>query len=141
MLRQESGHDSDIQAANVRVRQCDATIKSAKRLMEEAEEDAIKASQVLQISCWLVGYPLAFVSTSWHCKQLQVAPSAAAISAGCWLMQAAAQVVCVTLSGAGDQRLGSTRFKIVILDEASQATEPSTLIPLVIGPVTAYRVP
>lgn len=37
----------------------------------------------------------------------------------------------MTLSGAGDQRLGSMRFKIVILDEASQATEPSTLIPLV----------
>ena len=50
VLRQEGGHDSDIQAANVRVRQCDATIKSAKRLMEEAEEDAIKASQVLHTS-------------------------------------------------------------------------------------------
>ena len=46
MLRREGDHSSDIQAANVRIRQCDATIKSAKRLMEEAEEDAIKASQV-----------------------------------------------------------------------------------------------
>ena len=42
------------------------------------------------------------------------------------------QVVAATLSGAGDlHRLGHRRFKVVILDEASQATEPSTLIPLV----------
>ena len=69
------------------------------------------------------------------------APISCSALPGCWLMQFAAQVVCVTLSGAGDQRLGSTRFKIVILDEASQATEPSTLIPLVIGLVTAHMAP
>ena len=37
----------------------------------------------------------------------------------------------MTLSGAAEARLGKLPFKIVILDEASQATEPSTLIPLV----------
>ena len=48
----------------------------------------------------------------------------------------------MTLSGAGDQRLGDTRFKIVILDEASQATEPSTLIPLVMAlQAPGFRIP
>ena len=41
------------------------------------------------------------------------------------------QVICTTLSGAAEVRVGRRPFKIVILDEASQATEPSTLIPLV----------
>ena len=43
-----------------------------------------------------------------------------------------AQVVCATCAGAGDdERLQTYRYKMVIIDEATQATEPSNLIPLV----------
>lgn len=42
------------------------------------------------------------------------------------------QVVCSTCTGAGDEkRLQSMRFRQVIIDEATQATEPAVLIPLV----------
>ena len=42
------------------------------------------------------------------------------------------QVVLATCSGAGDAlRLQNERFRVVILDEATQATEPSSIIPLV----------
>ena len=42
------------------------------------------------------------------------------------------QVVCATCAGAGDdERLQSARYKMVIVDEATQATEPSNIIPLV----------
>ena len=44
----------------------------------------------------------------------------------------AAQVVCATCAGAGDdERLQMRRYKMVIIDEATQATEPSNIIPLV----------
>ncbi|KAK9807686.1 hypothetical protein WJX72_006138 [[Myrmecia] bisecta] len=44
------------------------------------------------------------------------------------------EVVAATCTGSGDaQRLGGRRFKMVVIDEATQATEPSTLIPLVQG--------
>ena len=42
------------------------------------------------------------------------------------------QVVCATCAGAGDdERLQMRRYKMVIIDEATQATEPSNIIPLV----------
>ena len=45
------------------------------------------------------------------------------------------QVVCATCAGAGDdERLQSYRYKMVIVDEATQATEPSNIIPLVCTP-------
>lgn len=40
-------------------------------------------------------------------------------------------VVCTTCVGAGDPRLASRRFRAVLIDEATQATEPETLIPIV----------
>ncbi len=41
-------------------------------------------------------------------------------------------MVCATCAGAGDdERLQTYRYKMVIVDEATQATEPSNLIPLV----------
>jgi hypothetical protein len=41
-------------------------------------------------------------------------------------------VVCSTCTGAGDERrLRGLRFRRVIIDEATQATEPAVLIPLV----------
>ena len=44
----------------------------------------------------------------------------------------AVQVVCATCAGAGDdERLQMRRYKMVIIDEATQATEPSNIIPLV----------
>ncbi len=47
-------------------------------------------------------------------------------------MGIALQVVCATCAGAGDdQRLFTARYKMVIVDEATQATEPSNIIPLV----------
>jgi superfamily I DNA and/or RNA helicase len=43
------------------------------------------------------------------------------------------QVICATAVGAGDPRLTGMRFRQVLLDEATQATEPESLIPLVAG--------
>jgi regulator of nonsense transcripts 1 len=45
----------------------------------------------------------------------------------------AADVVCCTCVGAGDPRLKASRFKQVLVDEATQATEPESLVPLVRG--------
>lgn len=45
----------------------------------------------------------------------------------------ALQVVVCTCNGAGDARLQEMHFRVVVLDEASQATEASTLVPLVKG--------
>jgi hypothetical protein len=43
------------------------------------------------------------------------------------------QVVCATCSGAGDSSLSGISFRLVLIDESSQATEPATLVPLVKG--------
>ena len=40
-----------------------------------------------------------------------------------------ADVICTTCVSAFDQRLKSYKFKQVLIDEATQATEPETLIP------------
>jgi regulator of nonsense transcripts 1 len=45
----------------------------------------------------------------------------------------AAQVVCCTCIGAGDPRVISRRFSSVLIDEATQATEPEALISLIHG--------
>ncbi|WP_457643052.1 IGHMBP2 family helicase [Persephonella sp.] len=44
-----------------------------------------------------------------------------------------AQVVCATNSGAGSEFLMEKEFDVVFIDEASQATEPSCLIPVIKG--------
>lgn len=44
-----------------------------------------------------------------------------------------AQVVCATCSGAGSDMLERNAFPCVLLDEASQATEPSSVVPLCKG--------
>ena len=44
-----------------------------------------------------------------------------------------ADVICTTCVSAFDQRLKSIKFKQVLIDEATQATEPETLIPLLKG--------
>ena len=46
---------------------------------------------------------------------------------------AAADVVCTTCVCAGDPRISRLRFKHVLIDEATQATEPEILIPMVLG--------
>lgn len=43
----------------------------------------------------------------------------------------AAQVICCTCVGAGDPRILGRKFDSVLIDEATQATEPEALIPLV----------
>lgn len=44
-----------------------------------------------------------------------------------------ADVILCTCVGAGDPRLHKLRFRTVLIDEATQATEPECLIPLVLG--------
>jgi len=44
-----------------------------------------------------------------------------------------AQVVCCTCIGSGGEMLDSLQFSRVLIDEATQATEPATLVPLVRG--------
>nr|PNR29132.1 hypothetical protein PHYPA_027824 [Physcomitrium patens] len=44
-----------------------------------------------------------------------------------------ADVICCTCVGAGDPRLANFRFRQVLVDESTQATEPECLIPLVLG--------
>ena len=45
----------------------------------------------------------------------------------------AADVVCCTCSAAGDPRISLLRFRQCLIDEATQATEPECLIPIVLG--------
>ena len=45
----------------------------------------------------------------------------------------AADVICCTCIGAGDPRLSNFRFRQVLIDEATQATEPEALVPIVMG--------
>lgn len=45
----------------------------------------------------------------------------------------AADVVCCTCSAAGDSRIAMLRFRQCLIDEATQATEPECLIPIVLG--------
>lgn len=42
-------------------------------------------------------------------------------------------VICCTCVGAGDRRLQKYKFRTVLIDECTQATEPESLIPLVKG--------
>ena len=44
-----------------------------------------------------------------------------------------ADVICTTAVGAGDPRLADFRFRMVLIDESTQATEPECLIPIVMG--------
>lgn len=44
-----------------------------------------------------------------------------------------ADVICCTCVGAGDPRLTNFRFRQVLIDESTQATEPECLLPLVLG--------
>ena len=44
-----------------------------------------------------------------------------------------AEVVCATTIGAGHHVLGTRKFPIVLIDEATQASEPSALVPIVRG--------
>ncbi|KAJ1969524.1 ATP-dependent RNA helicase, partial [Dimargaris verticillata] len=44
-----------------------------------------------------------------------------------------ADVILTTCSGAGDRRLQGLRFRAVLIDESTQASEPEILIPLVHG--------
>ena len=45
----------------------------------------------------------------------------------------AAEVICATCVGSGDNRLAGIRFRAVLLDEATQACEPEALIPILHG--------
>ena len=44
-----------------------------------------------------------------------------------------ADVICTTCVGAGDPRLSKFRFRAVLVDESTQATEPECMVPIVLG--------
>jgi superfamily I DNA and/or RNA helicase len=44
-----------------------------------------------------------------------------------------AEVVCATTIGSGHHILGDRKFPIVLIDEATQASEPSSLVPIIRG--------
>ena len=44
-----------------------------------------------------------------------------------------ADVICTTCVGCGDPRLSKFKFRTVLIDEATQATEPEVIIPLTFG--------
>jgi regulator of nonsense transcripts 1 len=44
-----------------------------------------------------------------------------------------ADVICCTCAGAGDPRLAKINFRSILIDEATQASEPEALIPIVHG--------
>jgi regulator of nonsense transcripts 1 len=44
-----------------------------------------------------------------------------------------ADVICCTSVGAGDPCLAKLRFRCVLLDESTQATEPECMVPIVLG--------
>ncbi|GAA6060133.1 hypothetical protein JCM10212_001430 [Sporobolomyces blumeae] len=44
-----------------------------------------------------------------------------------------ADVICATCVGCGDPRLAKLKFRTVLIDEATQATEPECMIPLTFG--------
>jgi len=44
-----------------------------------------------------------------------------------------ADVICCTCVGAGDPRLVKFRFRVVLIDESTQATEPECMVPIVLG--------
>ncbi|XP_031564537.1 regulator of nonsense transcripts 1-like [Actinia tenebrosa] len=44
-----------------------------------------------------------------------------------------ADVICTTCVGAGDPRLSKFRFRTVLIDESTQATEPECMVPVVLG--------
>lgn len=44
-----------------------------------------------------------------------------------------ADVICCTCVGAGDPRLVKFRFRMVLIDESTQATEPECMVPIVLG--------
>eukprot|EP00731_Ephydatia_muelleri_P025707 Em0017g790a len=44
-----------------------------------------------------------------------------------------ADVICCTCVGAGDSRLAKFRFRMVLIDESTQATEPECMVPVVLG--------
>ncbi|WIA20873.1 hypothetical protein OEZ85_005221 [Tetradesmus obliquus] len=51
----------------------------------------------------------------------------------CQQVLSGAHVVCATCAGAGDRMLSDLHFNVVVIDEATQATEPATLVPLTQG--------
>ena len=44
-----------------------------------------------------------------------------------------AEVICCTCVGVGDPILSKFRFKTVLIDESTQATEPECMVPIVLG--------
>ena len=42
-------------------------------------------------------------------------------------------MICTTCVGAGDPRLSKFRFRTVLIDESTQATEPECMVPVVLG--------
>ena len=42
-------------------------------------------------------------------------------------------MICCTCVGAGDPRLVKLRFRTILIDESTQATEPECMVPIVLG--------
>ena len=48
-----------------------------------------------------------------------------------------AEVICATTIGVGHTLLGERKFPVVLMDEATQASEPSALVPITRLPTTS----
>lgn len=65
----------------------------------------------------------------WQC----VRPLSAVLFHALLLLLQNADVVCCTCAGAGDPRLAKFRFRMVLIDESTQSTEPECMVPIVLG--------
>ena len=103
--------------------------QQAARLRDQAAQALGRAAQALQqgvISPAEWRQAKRESDRMWGRADAALGDAAGSVLAGC-------RVVVGTCTSAGEARLAELRFRVVVLDEATQATEASSLVPLVKG--------